>query len=300
MQKAGTFGLIITALLFCFFTGCASQNTKPDQTLAPPSESTSNAAGEAEDATDYLLTAEEEALFGDEEDEWEDEQDTPELALVADPIEPFNRAMFYFNDKLYTWVLRPVALGYRKVTPEKARIGVSNFFSNLLTPVRFANCLLQGKGEKAATEFARLVTNSTVGLFGFVDVLKDHPELQQPDKEDLGQTLGTWGMGDGFYIVWPVLGSSTLRDTAGLAGDAFLNPVTYMDNTEAALAVRGFERVNTLTFRIEDIDAAKKAAFDPYEATRNFYIQFLPPQEAFICSPHLHLGSKQCYHCCHT
>lgn len=276
MKITRTFGLIIAALLIWMLAGCAAQKSKPGTPPGPPSESAPQAAVDAQDGAGETLTAEEEALFGDDDawddEEWDDEDDTQDLALVADPIEPFNRAMFYFNDKLYSWVLRPVALGYRKVTPEKARIGVRNFFSNLTTPIRFANCLLQGKGEAAATEFSRLIVNSTVGLFGFVDVFKDNPDMH-PDPEDLGQTLGKWGVGDGFYIVWPILGSSTLRDTVGLAGDTFLNPITYMDNTEAALAIRGYDRINTISFRIEDIDAAKKAAFDPYEATRNFYIQ---------------------------
>ncbi len=273
MQSKPRFGLVVAALLFCALAGCASQNAKQNRPLTPPSATPSTATGEVAEETDTQLTQEEEALFTDEEFDWDDEDDTQDLALVADPIEPFNRAMWHFNDKLYVWVLRPVALGYRKVTPERARIGVRNFFSNLTTPIRFVNCLLQGKGEAASTEFSRLVVNSTVGLLGFVDILKDHPQLHPPDREDFGQTLAKWGAGDGFYIVWPVIGSSTLRDTVGFAGDTFLNPVTYMDNTEAALAIKGFERVNALTFRIEDIDAAKKAAFDPYEATRNFYIQ---------------------------
>ena len=94
-----------------------------------------------------------------------------------------------------------------------------------------------------------------------------------PDSEDLGQTFGSYGIGDGFYIVWPVLGASTLRDSFGRAGDSFLNPLTYMDPIEASLAARGVDTVNGLSFRIEDLDAARKAAFDPYEAGRNFFIQ---------------------------
>ncbi len=218
------------------------------------------------------MTAEEEALFEEDEDVWSDKDETQEVVQIADPIEPFNRAMFTFNDKLYTWVLRPVTLGYRKVAPEPVRIGVSNFFTNLTTPIRFANCILQGKGEAATVEISKLIFNSTFGLLGFIDLFEDYPEMQ-PDKEDFGQTLGQWGAGDGFYIVWPILGSSSLRDTVGLAGDSLLHPLTYMDNTAAALAIRGYDRVNALSFRIEDIDAAKKAAFDPYEAARNFYIQ---------------------------
>ena len=273
MQKTNKLGPVIAALFFCVFMGCASQNAKQGQPLIPASPSVSTTDAEAEMIADDSLTAEEEALFEDEEGEWDEEDDFQDLAMVSDPIEPFNRGMFYFNDKLYTWVMRPAALGYRKVTPENARIGVRNFFSNLTTPIRFVNCLLQGKGEKASTEFARLMVNSTIGLLGFVDIVKDHKGLQRPDPEDFGQTLGTWGIGDGFYIVWPFLGSSTVRDTVGRAGDYFLDPITYLDSTEAALAIRTFNRINTLTFRIEDIDAAKKAAFDPYEAARDFYIQ---------------------------
>ena len=269
MHKTSTSGLIIAGLLFCVFIGCASQSAKKDRPLTPSSAPAQTASTESLSGSDKSLTAEEEELF---EDEWYEEDDTQDMALVTDPIEPFNRAMFYFNDKLYSWVLRPVAKGYRKVTPEVARIGVRNFFSNITTPIRFANCLLQGKGQAAAAEFSRLIVNSTVGLLGFVDVYENNPDMH-PDKEDLGQTFGKWGVGDGFYVVWPVIGPSTLRDTVGLAGDSFLNPISYMDSTEAALAVRGYERVNALTFRIEDIDAAKKAAFDPYEAARNFYIQ---------------------------
>jgi phospholipid-binding lipoprotein MlaA len=264
--------LIIAVVLFCALTGCASQSAKTEPVSQPPAPASPSLSTLPEDDTESILTAEEEALFEEDEDYWSDEDDTGEMALIADPIEPFNRVMFTFNDKLYSWVLRPITLGYRKVAPTPIRTGVSNFFVNLASPVRLANCLLQGKGQAAGTEFSRFFVNSTIGLLGFLDVFKE-TQTPYPDAEDLGQTLGQWGVGSGFYIVWPVLGSSSLRDTVGLAGDTFLHPLTYLDNREAALAIRGYERVNALSFRIEDIDAAKKAAFDPYEAARNFYIQ---------------------------
>ena len=262
MHKASSLRLIFAVFIIASFIGCASQTAKSKQ--LPPQPVSAETGNET-------LTVEEELLFEDDDDAWEDE-DYREMVLVADPIEPFNRAMFHFNDKLYSWVLRPVTLGYRKVAPEPVRVGVSNFFTNLTTPIRFVNCVLQGKGRAATAEASKLIFNSTFGLLGFMDLFEDYPEMY-PDKEDLGQTFGKYGVGDGFYIVWPVLGASTLRDTAGLAGDSFLNPLTYMDDTEAALAIRTYDRINALSFRIEDIDAAKKAAFDPYEANRNFYIQ---------------------------
>jgi len=216
------------------------------------------------------LNDEEEALLEDEFEDWE--EDSPAVYAIADPIEPFNRVMFQFNDKLYSWVLRPLSLGYRKITPQLVRTGVNNFFHNLTAPIRFVNCILQGKGQAAAAEFASFTLNTIYGVLGFGDITKGYPELN-PDPEDLGQTLGRYNIGNGFYIVWPFLGASTLRDTVGRAGDAFLDPVNYVDPMETSLAVRGFNTVNQLSFRIEDIDAAKKAAFDPYQAARDYYIQ---------------------------
>jgi phospholipid-binding lipoprotein MlaA len=273
MQKTNlTVSVLFAAVLFCALTGCATQSAGKVQSSQHPAPSSQDTSISPKNGNDTGLTADEEALFKEDEDEWLDEDDTQKLALIADPIEPFNRAMFSFNDKLYTWVLRPVTLGYRKVAPEPVRLGVRNFFTNLATPIRFTNCLLQGKGKAATVEATKLIFNSTFGLLGFIDIFEDRPEMQ-PDKEDFGQTLGRWGVGSGFYIVWPILGSSDLRDTVGLAGDTVLDPLTYVDNTKVALSLRGYERINRLSFHIEDIDAAKKAAFDPYEATRNFYIQ---------------------------
>jgi phospholipid-binding lipoprotein MlaA len=270
MRNSCALWFAIVAVILGQFTGCASQSNKTAET--PPLVAASNPDDTARpvDETDTSFTAEEEALF-DDEDEWETDE-SQDAILVSDPIEPFNRAMFSFNIKLYDWVLKPASLGYRKVTPQVVRVGISNFFTNLSTPIRFTNCLLQGKGQAATAEFSKFIFNSTFGILGFGDLFKDYPEMY-PDSEDMGQTFGSYGMGDGFYIVWPVLGPSTLRDSIGRTGDTFLNPLTYVDPAEASLAARGVDTVNALSFRIEDIDAARKAAFDPYEAGRNFFIQ---------------------------
>jgi hypothetical protein len=115
-----------------------------------------------------------------EDDFFEDEfgfDDQPEgtrpTAIVADPLKPLNKAFFVFNDKFYFWILKPVTLGYRWVLPTPVRTGVSNFFVNLFTPIRFTNCLLQGKLDGAATEYARFVTNSTIGVLGFGNTAKN-------------------------------------------------------------------------------------------------------------------------------
>jgi phospholipid-binding lipoprotein MlaA len=271
MRKSCAFWFVIVTVILGQFTGCASQSNKAPETPSMVAASKPDDEKTPADTPETSLTAEEEALFDDDEDEWETQEDQ-DVILVADPIEPFNRAMFSFNLKLYDWVLRPISLGYRKVTPELVRVGVRNFFTNLSTPVRFTNCLLQGKGKAATAELSKFIFNSTFGVLGFGDLFTDYPEMY-PDTEDLGQTFGNYGIGDGFYIVWPVIGSSTLRDSIGKAGDSFLAPLTYVDPSEVNLAAQGVDMVNSISFRIEDIDAARKATFDPYEAGRNFYIQ---------------------------
>ena len=208
----------------------------------------------------------EEDFFGDEFDQEQDQ--------IADPLSMWNRAMFHFNDKLYFWVLKPLARGYKAVTPDVFRTGVKNFFRNLTTPIRLVNCAFQGKGEAFGIEFARFVMNTTVGVLGLGSPADNYPKLIRPDEEDLGQTLGKYGIGNGFYIVWPVIGPSTLRDTVGLAGDWFLNPVNYIDPQETSWAVQGFDQVNQTSFRIGDYESLKKAAIDPYVALRDVYIQY--------------------------
>ena len=272
--------ITIVAAIF-LFSGCAAQSKTSQGTAVPvaaaPSDSLASSAPDAGDNAaagqkpSSGLSKEDEALL---KDDWEfsEDQEPQQQYTVADPIEPVNRVIFKFNDKLYEWLLRPLALGYRKVTPRVVRTGFQNFFTNLAAPIRIINCALQGKGKSASLEFGKFLVNSTVGGLGFGDLFTHYPELY-PDPEDLGQSLAKYGIHDGFYIVLPFLGPSTLRDTVGQVGDGFLDPVNYLDPPAKAVAVKGFNTVNRLTFRIEDIDDAKRAALDPYEAARNFYIQ---------------------------
>ena len=194
--------------------------------------------------------------------------------FIADPLEPINRIFFHFNDKLYFWVLKPVATGYKSVAPEQLRVSVRNFFSNLLMPIRAANCLLQGKFKGFGNELLRFVANSTVGMLGFMDPAKTALNIEKQD-EDFGQTLGLYGLGPDFFINWPILGPSSLRGTVGMVGDGFIDPLNYLvDSRMYNIATRGYERVNSTSLTIGEYESLKKAALDPYVSLRDAYYQY--------------------------
>lgn len=209
---------------------------------------------------------------GDDEDmDWlEDEEAFDE---IADPFEPLNRASFLFNDKLYFWLVKPVAQGYAAVVPEGVRISIRNFFNNVSVPVRVVNNLLQFKMGSAGKELLRFGVNTTFGMVGFYDVARDELEISAQD-EDFGQTLGTWGAGPGFYINWPVIGPSSLRDTAGYAGDYFLEPLNYVTPSLDRTVIKAGDTVNRASLTIGDYEEIKKDAIDPYKAVKDIYHQY--------------------------
>lgn len=209
-----------------------------------------------------------------EDAEYADDVNEKPAATIADPWEPFNRAMHTFNDKLYFSVLKPVAQGYSAVVPEPARVSVSNFFSNLRAPIRLVNCVLQANPIGAATELFRFMINSTVGIAGLFDPAGGEEINLKRQDTDLGQTLGVWGFGQGIYIVWPFTGPSSLRDTVGVAGDYYLYPLSYLDPWYVWLGVRGYEAENEVSLRIGDYEAITEAAIDPYIAFRDAYVQY--------------------------
>lgn len=196
-----------------------------------------------------------------------------EVTTVSDPLEPWNRLMFTFNDKLYYKVMKPLTKGYNKIFSEQVRTSVNNFFSNLATPVRFVNAALQGKIKSAGNELLRLGINSTVGIAGLFDPAKTQFKIEKKD-EDFGQTLGVFGLGNGLYIVWPFLGPSTLRDTVGLVGDGFLYPPNYLSDYKAALGIESYQYVNENSLRIDEYEELTKTAIEPYVALREAYIQY--------------------------
>ena len=227
------------------------------------------AADAADDAKNDDLSLEMIATEQEDAFLFEDE----ELLEVWDPIEPVNRAFFWFNDKLYFYLLKPVARGYRKV-PEPWRISVKNFFSNLTAPVRIINAGLQGKFGDAGNEMTRFVVNTTIGIGGFFDTAKDHFNLQMKD-EDTGQTLGFYGVGPGPYIVIPVLGPSNLRDGLGdFFVDRRLNLLYYMTEGWTYYGLRAYDKVNDLSLDKDTYEGIKRDALDPYLFVRDAFMQY--------------------------
>ncbi len=212
-----------------------------------------------------------------DEDEFEDDIDIAlETTFVKDSMPSYNRAIFTFNDKAYYYAIRPVSNGYKFVVPEKARVGVRNFFTNVRMPIRFFNCLFQGKFKGAGTEFARLVINSTVGVAGFSDAAKKHFNLEKQD-EDFGQTLGNYNCGAGTFIELPLLGPSNVRDTVGLVADIALDPVTllaFFVSPYASTGVKAYDVINEVSIDKGDTyEALVEDAIDPYIAVQDAYTQ---------------------------
>ena len=260
------------AVLVSMTCGCAVSEKPP---------SSNDAVGRSADRWRVITAAKEAAQAQDAQAEAGVDEDfdlleeelTEQMVEIADPLEPWNRLMFHVNDGLYFWVVKPVAQVYTDVAPEPVRIGISNFFQNLTTPLRFVNCLLQGKGDSAGTEFNRFVINTTAGVLGFGDPARDKHGLK-PAEEDLGQTLAVAGFDNGFYIVWPLLGPSTARDSVGKVGDMFLNPIFYVEHTETAIGISAVNFTNESSFHIGEYEVFKSESLDPYVAMRDIYIQY--------------------------
>jgi phospholipid-binding lipoprotein MlaA len=195
-----------------------------------------------------------------------------ETERANDPLEPLNRAVYAFNDKLDRYLLKPVATGYRAAIPAPVRTGVSNFFRNLREPAVLVNDALQGKFKEAASDLGRFLTNTTLGVFGLVDVAS-HFGLEH-HNEDFGQTLAVWGVGEGPYLVLPLLGPSNIRDGIGLYGDQQLYPPAYMEEQSTAWKLYLIEAIDTRARLLDAGDILEQAAGqDPYVFVREAYRQ---------------------------
>lgn len=280
---------LVLLSLVCLLTlglaaGCAKKNTAPAtpavQAAAPapatspaPAASAPAAGAEPQDAAGgkSLFTDEElasEYVAGEDED-----FEKPAAPQVGDPIEPFNRAMFEVNDVFYIYIFDPVSNFWRTVIWSNLRVGVSNFFYNLRFPQRFVNNLLQGKVVGAGQETGRFLLNTLFGFGGLLEPSRKFGDDLNPPPEDLGQTFAKWGISDGFYIVWPILGPSTARDSVGSVGDGFLDPVYYVNPWYAAAGIKAGEKVNTGSFYVGEYERLKAQAVDPYAAFKDAYLQ---------------------------
>lgn len=196
---------------------------------------------------------------------------TGPTANPADPLEPWNRGVYSFNDAFDRAVFRPVTVAYTKVTPGFVQTGVRNVFSNLGDAWSAVNSVLQFKGQEAMNNFWRFAINTSFGLGGIFDVAS---EARIPQKrEDFGLTLAHWGMGPGPYLVLPILGPSTLRDTAALPMDWYMNPVGAIHNVDARNGVIVLSAVNTRAGLLDTTDLLDQAALDPYSFMRDAYLQ---------------------------
>ena len=197
-------------------------------------------------------------------------------AELADPWEGMNRKVFVFNDTLDSYFLKPVAKGYLAVTPDPVETGVSNFFENLGEVGNILNDVLQWKWGQAANDTGRLLVNSTVGIAGLFDVAQ-RVGLPRSEGEDFGQTLATWGVGQGPYVVLPFLGPSSLRGLGGMPVDSYANPIRYVDHVPTRNSTYAVDLLDTRASLVaaEDLISGDKYSFmrDAFLQRREYLIQ---------------------------
>lgn len=227
---------------------------------------TSNPAGAQE-------LASEEIIF--EADNWDEETSSD---IVSDPVRPINKLFFRFNHTLIRYLFSPLSKGYDVIIPQVVQKKVDNIFFNIAMPKRLFNNLLQAKPKQSGVVLSRFMINTTVGIGGIFDPAKHWFELEK-QKEDFGQTLGSYGMSEGFYLVLPFLGPSSARDVVGYVVDTAFNPFFWMgvydiepeDAFEVARVVR---RVNNFSLNVRDnYESVVEDAFDPYTALQHAYVE---------------------------
>jgi len=187
---------------------------------------------------------------------------------INDPFEDLNRDIFIFNEKLDEKLLKPAALTYRKVTPQFARTGVTNFFNNLEEIDTTINQVLQGEIKYAFNDAGRFVINSTIGLFGLIDVASKMG--LERHEEDFGQTLGVWGFDSGPYIMIPFLGPSNPRDLLSRPISSFLSGTFAMEDNDVKITLVGIDALET---RERLLDAETLIIGDKYIFVKDAYIQ---------------------------
>ena len=236
--KLKKIGCVLLVTLFIILGACATNNSSGD--------------AETANATDSVSTT-----------------TTQEMGLhPADPWEGYNRRMFIFNDWFYTNLLIPIVRGYVAVTPKEMRTGIGNFFYNLEEPFNLVNNLLQGDIEGAGTSFMRFTTNSVFGLLGVMDVATEVG--MRRDSEDFGQTLGTWGVGQGNYLILPFLSPTTTRDVFSYADMVYYDPYWPTVNNEQRYVSMALKLINN---QVNLLDLEDQIIGDRYSFIRDAYFQ---------------------------
>ncbi len=196
---------------------------------------------------------------------------TPEGYETRDPLERYNRAMYAFNEKVDTYAMKPLAKGYQAITPAFVDRGITNFFNNLDDIANLANNLLQLKPGAALSDLGRITLNTSLGLFGLVDVATAF-QLEKHD-EDFGQTLGYWGVASGPYLVLPFWGPSTVRDAFGLGGDYVTEPLSHIEDQTTRYTLFSLEAIDTRADLLAASRILERSTFDPYAFLRDAYLQ---------------------------
>ncbi len=267
---------LILLLLVVAVTGCAGKRAPVDARVESMDTITNVVNNASDTATDEQSKDEnsDEDEQDDEfdEDEFDDDEfdDLDEEFSDRDPLEGFNRFVYGFNNQADRFVLRPVAKQYARL-PGFFKNRVNSFFSNLNEPTTVANDVLQGKWLQAVEDSTRFVVNSTAGVLGIFDVAS-HVDLPKND-EDFGQTLGRWGVGEGPYVMLPLLGPSSLRDSIALVPEfIYTDPVSHIDNSGAQLATRAVQVTDTRAGLLR-ADKLLDMQLDPYVFLRESYRQ---------------------------
>ena len=191
-------------------------------------------------------------------------------ANPADPLESMNRSIYSFNEGVDEAIFKPVATAYQNVTPRVARQGVTNFFDNLGDAWSFVNNVLQGQGQGAYNSMVRFSVNTVLGIGGLFDIASEAGIERR--KQDFGQTLGRWGVPTGPYLVLPLLGPSTVRDTAALPVDAWGNPMTAINDIPVRNSLYVLRLVDTRARLLNASDTLDSVALDRYSLTRDVYL----------------------------
>ncbi|MDP5209231.1 VacJ family lipoprotein [Microbulbifer sp. 2205BS26-8] len=262
---------LIAAILSIFPVAALAQNdpfgaVSADTAIETGISGQPDSTGQTNNAGDNSGSLEEEYGF-DPADEYGD-ADGADFSL-RDPWEGFNRAIFVFNDGADRYVLKPAAVSYRQITPIFMQHGISNFFSNLREVSNTFNSLLQGKLGQAGNDAGRFLINSTVGIVGILDVAQ-YMGLEEGDGEDFGQTLAVWGVPSGPYLVLPLLGPSTVRDTPARVVDYYTNPITYVDHDPTRYTLRATDIIQD---RASLLEAESLLQGDRYVLLRDAYLQ---------------------------